>query len=180
MTHQSQLPTMATLSRPSSDLAAFRKLFASAKSVVVLTGAGVSAESGVPTFRGAGGFWRQYQVGSRSVLICIEVSAGSRPSHSWSLLQGPLPCLGVLPLQKRGETPRKDASSKNHSLHLYMQVMLSKSPNPAHLAIAECAERLKGEGRRLRVITQVRIQPLGGKGKNAYLIFVRNATSIFV
>jgi len=32
--------------------------------------------------------------------------------------------------------------------------MLSKSPNPAHLAIAECAERLKGEGRRLRVITQ--------------------------
>ncbi len=29
--------------------------------VVVLTGAGVSAESGVPTFRGAGGFWRQFQ-----------------------------------------------------------------------------------------------------------------------
>ena len=28
--------------------------------VVVLTGAGVSAESGVPTFRGAGGFWREY------------------------------------------------------------------------------------------------------------------------
>ena len=29
--------------------------------VVVLTGAGVSAESGVPTFRGAGGFWREFQ-----------------------------------------------------------------------------------------------------------------------
>ena len=29
--------------------------------MVVLTGAGVSAESGVPTFRGAGGFWREYQ-----------------------------------------------------------------------------------------------------------------------
>ena len=27
---------------------------------MVLTGAGVSAESGVPTFRGAGGFWREY------------------------------------------------------------------------------------------------------------------------
>ena len=29
--------------------------------VVILTGAGVSAESGVPTFRGAGGFWREFQ-----------------------------------------------------------------------------------------------------------------------
>ncbi len=28
--------------------------------VVVLTGAGISAESGVPTFRGAGGIWRQW------------------------------------------------------------------------------------------------------------------------
>lgn len=35
-----------------------------ARSVVVLTGAGVSAESGVPTFRGAGGLWRTYQATS--------------------------------------------------------------------------------------------------------------------
>eukprot|EP01063_Lacrimia_lanifica_P038504 TRINITY_DN8214_c0_g3_i1.p3 TRINITY_DN8214_c0_g3~~TRINITY_DN8214_c0_g3_i1.p3 ORF type:complete len:281 (+),score=89.78 TRINITY_DN8214_c0_g3_i1:1427-2269(+) len=32
-----------------------------ARHVVVLTGAGVSAESGVPTFRGEGGLWRRYQ-----------------------------------------------------------------------------------------------------------------------
>lgn len=31
------------------------------KPVVVFTGAGVSAESGIPTFRGAGGLWRQYR-----------------------------------------------------------------------------------------------------------------------
>jgi NAD-dependent deacetylase len=30
-------------------------------SVVALTGAGISAESGVPTFRGEGGLWRQYR-----------------------------------------------------------------------------------------------------------------------
>ena len=30
-------------------------------SVMVLTGAGISAESGVPTFRGEGGLWRQYR-----------------------------------------------------------------------------------------------------------------------
>jgi hypothetical protein len=29
--------------------------------VVVLTGAGVSAESGIPTFRGAGGLWHSYR-----------------------------------------------------------------------------------------------------------------------
>ena len=47
--------------RPSSDMAEFRNLLSSSKHLVILTGAGVSAESGVPTFRGAGGFWRTYQ-----------------------------------------------------------------------------------------------------------------------
>jgi NAD-dependent deacetylase len=32
-----------------------------AKEVVVLTGAGISAESGVPVFRGPGGLWRQFR-----------------------------------------------------------------------------------------------------------------------
>ena len=32
-----------------------------AEHVAVLTGAGISAESGVPVFRGAGGLWRHYR-----------------------------------------------------------------------------------------------------------------------
>jgi len=32
-----------------------------ARRVTVLTGAGVSAASGVPTFRGAGGLWRTFR-----------------------------------------------------------------------------------------------------------------------
>lgn len=34
---------------------------ASARSITVLTGAGISADSGVPTFRGADGLWRHYR-----------------------------------------------------------------------------------------------------------------------
>ena len=42
-------------------MAAFREEFSKSKHIVVLTGAGVSAESGVPTFRGAGGLWRKFR-----------------------------------------------------------------------------------------------------------------------
>jgi len=42
-------------------LEAARALLAGARSIVALTGAGISAESGVPTFRGAGGLWRDYR-----------------------------------------------------------------------------------------------------------------------
>lgn len=38
-----------------------RELLREAKAVTVLTGAGVSAESGVPTFRGPGGLWKQFR-----------------------------------------------------------------------------------------------------------------------
>ncbi|HEX7832816.1 MAG TPA: Sir2 family NAD-dependent protein deacetylase, partial [Thermoanaerobaculia bacterium] len=31
------------------------------RTVAVLTGAGVSADSGIPTFRGAGGLWREFR-----------------------------------------------------------------------------------------------------------------------
>ena len=36
---------------PSNDMKAFRDIFSKAKNIVVLSGAGMSAESGVPTFR---------------------------------------------------------------------------------------------------------------------------------
>lgn len=42
-------------------LEAARRLVADARAVTVLTGAGISAESGVPTFRGAAGLWRSYR-----------------------------------------------------------------------------------------------------------------------
>ena len=38
-----------------------RKWIADAQRIVALTGAGVSAESGIPTFRGADGLWKRYR-----------------------------------------------------------------------------------------------------------------------
>ncbi len=42
-------------------LEAARRLLQQAKRIAVLTGAGISAESGIPTFRGSGGLWKQFR-----------------------------------------------------------------------------------------------------------------------
>jgi NAD-dependent deacetylase len=44
-----------------SSVEAARERVRSAGAIAVLTGAGVSAESGIPTFRSNGGFWQQYR-----------------------------------------------------------------------------------------------------------------------
>lgn len=46
---------------PDDSIERARELLAGAERVIVLTGAGVSAESGVPTFRGAGGLWKSFR-----------------------------------------------------------------------------------------------------------------------
>jgi NAD-dependent protein deacetylase/lipoamidase len=43
-------------------LADLRERLAAARSICVLTGSGISAESGLPTFRGVGGLWRTHRV----------------------------------------------------------------------------------------------------------------------
>lgn len=44
-----------------SNIGIVRDRVAAAKSLVVLTGAGISADSGVPTFRGTDGLWRNFR-----------------------------------------------------------------------------------------------------------------------
>ncbi|XP_028157142.1 NAD-dependent protein deacylase-like [Ostrinia furnacalis] len=65
--------------RQSSDMAKFKEALRSAKNVVFLSGAGISAESGIPTFRGAGGYWRKYQASS----LATPGAFNNNPSLVW-------------------------------------------------------------------------------------------------
>ncbi|KAF9527939.1 DHS-like NAD/FAD-binding domain-containing protein [Crepidotus variabilis] len=52
-----------TLTRmPSDSIPDFRAALLESKQILVVTGAGLSAASGIPTFRGDGGLWRNYDV----------------------------------------------------------------------------------------------------------------------
>lgn len=73
------LKTRAMAMRQSSDLTKFKESLKQAKDIVILSGAGISAESGIPTFRGAGGFWRKYQASSLATLEAFKTS----PSLVW-------------------------------------------------------------------------------------------------
>lgn len=44
-----------------TDLVAVAKILSHAQRIAVLTGAGISAESGIPTFRGEDGLWKKYR-----------------------------------------------------------------------------------------------------------------------
>ncbi|XP_069419117.1 NAD-dependent protein deacylase sirtuin-5, mitochondrial isoform X2 [Ovis canadensis] len=68
-----------TMARPSSNMADFRKCFAKAKHIVVISGAGISAESGVPTFRGEGGYWRKWKAQD----LATPQAFARNPSQVW-------------------------------------------------------------------------------------------------
>ncbi|XP_076183372.1 NAD-dependent protein deacylase isoform X2 [Ptiloglossa arizonensis] len=61
----------------------FREVLANAKNVLILTGSGISAESGIPTFRGAGGFWRKYQAQNLATPEAFAVN----PSLVWEFYE---------------------------------------------------------------------------------------------
>ena len=57
--------------------------------IVAFTGAGVSAESGIPTYRGQGGFWTQYDPDKYATIDYFQKD----PSYYWSFFRdtrGPL------------------------------------------------------------------------------------------
>ncbi|CAL8090333.1 unnamed protein product [Orchesella dallaii] len=108
------------MTTPSSDMKAFREIVKKSKHVVILTGAGISAESGVPTFRGAGGLWRKYQAQS----LASPPAFLKNPGLVWEFY------------------------------HYRRELVLTKTPNNAHVAIADFEKRMEKDGKKVVVITQ--------------------------
>jgi NAD-dependent SIR2 family protein deacetylase len=57
---QSSLFNSMSAPAPHNDISAFHTALQSSRRILALCGAGLSASSGLPTFRGAGGFWRNH------------------------------------------------------------------------------------------------------------------------
>lgn len=61
---------------PSNDVASFKKVLASSNRVLALCGAGLGASSGLDTFRGPGGMWRNYRSQSLATLDAFTRDPG--------------------------------------------------------------------------------------------------------
>ncbi|KAJ6582852.1 DHS-like NAD/FAD-binding domain-containing protein [Mycena sp. CBHHK59/15] len=67
------------VSRPSTEMPEFQRLLAKSKRIITVCGAGLSAASGIPTFRGAGGMWRKYEAMS----LATPEAFAENPSLVW-------------------------------------------------------------------------------------------------
>ncbi len=94
--------------------------FLFSRHVVAFTGAGISAESGVPTFRGAGGLWREFSAPDLATPGAFERD----PSLVWEFY------------------------------HYRRELVLTKRPNAAHLALVELERALEARGGSCVVVTQ--------------------------
>ena len=61
---------------PAADLQSFTEYLGGCKRILALLGAGISASSGLPTFRGAGGMWRAYDATSLATPEAFEDNPG--------------------------------------------------------------------------------------------------------
>jgi NAD-dependent deacetylase sirtuin 5 len=102
----------------------FRAELNKAQHVLVLTGAGVSAESGVPTFRGSGPIWRG--------MHWEQIAQNLSHPDGWA------------------RDPVEVWAFNNYRRRLIAQA----APNPGHLALVELESRLKQQGKRFHLFTQ--------------------------
>jgi NAD+-dependent protein deacetylase sirtuin 5 len=80
MAEPNTVPNITTaMPLSSTQLSSFRQALSQAKRPIALAGAGLSAASGIPTFRGAGGLWRQHDAMS----LATPEAFRADPSKNW-------------------------------------------------------------------------------------------------
>lgn len=61
---------------PHNDVQAFHEALRSSRRILALCGAGLSASSGLPTFRGAGGIWRNHDATKLATMEAFRTDPG--------------------------------------------------------------------------------------------------------
>jgi len=110
-----------------------RDWVASARSIAVLTGAGISAESGIPTFRDAGGLWKNFRA-ERTARGAHQVTdEQSRPAALYA---------NMTPEQLA--TPQAFARDPKFVWEWYdwrRSLIAQAEPNAGHMALAQLEKR---------------------------------------
>ena len=76
---QCTMALSATSSIPAADLESFSAHLKSSDRILALLGAGLSASSGLPTFRGAGGLWRNHE----AMMLATPEAFAENPGLVW-------------------------------------------------------------------------------------------------
>ncbi|PQK16310.1 hypothetical protein BB8028_0006g06300 [Beauveria bassiana] len=71
-----QNPNTSPMMTPHSDVAAFHRVLQSSRRVLILCGAGLSVASGLPTFRGADGYWRHHDATRLATMQAFRTDPG--------------------------------------------------------------------------------------------------------
>ena len=74
-----QTASTTKLAIPSADLESFSTHLKSSTNILALLGAGLSASSGLPTFRGAGGLWRNHD----ATMLATPEAFDADPALVW-------------------------------------------------------------------------------------------------
>ena len=76
---QCTMAPLATSSIPTADLESFSAHLKASDRILALLGAGLSASSGLPTFRGAGGLWRNHE----AMMLATPEAFAENPGLVW-------------------------------------------------------------------------------------------------
>ncbi|KAH9417587.1 NAD-dependent protein deacylase-like [Dermatophagoides pteronyssinus] len=121
----------------SSDVNAFQDQLNRATKIVALTGAGISAESGIPTFRGEGGFWRNY----KSEELATPEAFAKDPGLVWQFYE-----------YRRQLVSSKEPNLAHKSLSILEQNFIRDSPHRQVIVVTQNVDELHRRAGAKRVL----------------------------